>query len=901
MPGDITDTRWRRIDELFAAAVEREPSQRNEFLTLACRGDDALREQVESLLRAHEESSDFLKSSMFEEAVDLIAKEEEPTRLPTQIGPYKVEREIGRGGMGTVFFAVREDGGFRRQVAVKVVKRGMDTDFVLKRFFAERATLSSFDHPNIARLIDGGATEDGLPYFAMEYVEGKPIDEYCTEHRLSIPERLKLFRRVCSAVQYAHQRLVIHRDLKPGNILVTPDGVPKLLDFGIAKLLTDDSGFATLTVLPLQVMTPEYASPEQLRGQRVTTASDVYSLGVLLYELLTAQKPYPLTSRRPEEIARAISEREPTRPSTTVGDAQSVITNRKSLRGDLDNIVLMAMRSDPARRYASANDLSEDIRRHLEGLPVIARSDSFAYRASKFVRRNRVAVSIAGVAAILLLLGAIAIVREAQIARAEQALAERRLEDVRKLAHTMLFDYNDAIKELRGATPVREKLVRDALRYLDGLSTEAADDRALQRELAAAYEKVGEVQGIIFSIGDTAGAIASYRKALRLRQQLAAFDPNDAAARKELATSYRNFGLVLWAGGDTAGALELANNALKLRKDLLAQHPDDMETRLDLVRTYADVGEMLGEQGHADASMAAYKEGLALAEALSATDPQNDFYRRTVVYMRGVIAELILFDGDPAHAIERFNDTLARTRELAAAHPDSMAYRHNEALILGRIGEAQEFLGDLAAAAESFESELSILQPQAEADPKNSLSQRKLSETKYHLGIVQAKMGNLKDGLENNRQALAIREQLANANPGDAWTRTYFIQSAAAFPKLLAQAGERDAAFVACQKAESFLQNAPEDPTNMSQREFRANAYGDLAEAHALLASGKNMQRDEQHQQWLAARDLYQKGLELWLMMQSNNILSRQYAPKPDQFAGQVARCNEALSATASP
>jgi serine/threonine protein kinase len=894
--------RWHQITKIYHAVLEHETGQRTAILDTECREDGELRGAVERMLKSHDSSGAFIETPAFQIAPELCGFDE-LSRVGEEIAQYKIESRIGAGGMGEVYLA--RDRQLGRKAALKVVKRGMDTEFILSRFRAEQQLLASFDHPNIARLWDGGATEDGLPYFAMEYVQGAPVDDYCEAHGLTLAERLRLFRTVCSAVQYAHQRLVIHRDLKPSNILVTEDGAPKLLDFGIAKLLSNDGQSATMTDMAIRAMTPEYASPEQIRGQPVTTATDVYSLGVVLYELLTGQKPHKINNRTAAEAARAISEKEPTKPSTAVAksDAKSTIENYNSklIRGDLDNIVLMAMRPDPTRRYASVNALSEDIRRYLAGLPVMARRDTFAYRTSKFVRRNRVAVSIAAVAAVLLLLGAIAILREARLARAEQAVAEHRLDNVRKLAHTILFDYNDALRELRGATPVREKLVRDALQYLDGLSAEAREDRPLQRELAAAYEKLGEVQGIMFSIGDTASAIASHRKALRLRQQLAAFNPTDVAARKELATSYRNFGLVLWAGGDTSGALELVNNALRLRKNLVAEHPQDMQTRVDLVRTYADVGEMLGEQGHADASMAAYQEALALAEVLSAADPQNEAYKRPVIYVREVIAELVLFNGEFARAIDLLNDVITRTRELGAVHPDSIAYRYNEALYLGRIGEAQEFLGNLRAAAQNFEGELAILQPQADSDPKDSLSQRKLSETKYHLGTVQAKMGELKEGRENSRQALVIREQLANANPGDAWTRSYYIQSLAAFPKLLAQTGDRAGALAACRKAESFLQNAPEDPTNMSQREFRANACGDLAEAHAWLASETSAPPNEQREQWLAARELFQKGLEGWLMMQSNHTLSGQYAQKPNEFSRQVARCNAALGASAPP
>ena len=313
--------------------------------------------------------------------------------------------------MGVVYLAVRADDHYQKRVAIKLVQHGLYTGAILHRFRTERQILASLDHPNIARLLDGGTTTDGRPYLVMEYVEGLPIDVYCDRHKLSISERLRLFRTVCAAVHYAHQNLVIHRDLKPSNILVSTDGVPKLLDFGIAKLLNPELSAPSLvfTESGLQLLTPEYASPEQVRGEPLTTASDVYALGVLLYELLTGHQPYRLTSRRRQDLERVICEVDPLKPSTAISrsdaDTETDGTGqrtpatvsqtregqpeklRRRLTGDLDNIVLMALRKEPQRRYGSAEHLAEDLRRHLEGLPVMARPQTFGYRSAKFIRR----------------------------------------------------------------------------------------------------------------------------------------------------------------------------------------------------------------------------------------------------------------------------------------------------------------------------------------------------------------------------------------------------------------------------------------------------------------------------------------------------------------------------------
>lgn len=421
--------RWARVKELFEAAVDLAPNERAALLSSECGGDDALRREIESLLDSDNQTDGFIEKPAFEIPRDLFPEAEE-SLAGRQFGAYQVIREIGRGGLGAVYLAARADDEYRKQVAIKLVRRGLDTEDILHRFRNERQILAQLDHPNIARLIDGGTTDDGLPYFVMEYVNGEPINAYCDANALATTERLTLFRKVCAAVTYAHQNLVIHRDLKPSNILVTPEGEPKLLDFGIAKLLSAGDELFTQTIPALRVMTPEYASPEQVKGDKIMTTSDVYSLGVLLYELLTGRRPYRLKTRTTEEISRAITEQEPERPSTAISQRSdrnspvSAIRNPKSLRGDLDNIVLMAMRKEPVRRYASVGQFSEDLRRHLTGLPVIARKDTVSYRASKFVNRHRIGVAAAALVLLSLLGGIVATLIQVQTARRERAKAE---------------------------------------------------------------------------------------------------------------------------------------------------------------------------------------------------------------------------------------------------------------------------------------------------------------------------------------------------------------------------------------------------------------------------------------------------------------------------------------------
>ena len=413
--------REERVREVFELVWDRAAEERERALNEACADDDALRAQVLGLLQAHAEAGDFLETPPFLTGSPDDYFAPTPDFTGRRIGPYELQYEIGRGGMSSVYLGSRVDDEYRRQVAVKLVWPGPDTEEVIRRFKQERQILADLDHPNIARLLDGGTTEDGWPYIVMEYIEGQPITAYCDERRLSINERLKLFQTVCDAVEYAHRNLVIHRDLKPGNILVTEEGVVKLLDFGVAKLLTPESGAEprALTRTGLHWMTLEYASPEQMREDPITAASDVYSLGALLYELLTGERPFDLADRPLHEVMRTVCNDDPQPPSGRAGRIETkagseTVKLRRRLRGDLDNIVLTALRKEAHRRYATVEQFSEDITRHLSGQPVKARGDGLGYRAGKFVRRNKTGTAIAATIFIALVATAVFAWRQAR-------------------------------------------------------------------------------------------------------------------------------------------------------------------------------------------------------------------------------------------------------------------------------------------------------------------------------------------------------------------------------------------------------------------------------------------------------------------------------------------------------
>ena len=534
--------RWSQIEGIFLQAVELPTGERERFLTEACHGDEILHQELNSLLACDVPETPLVNGSFLpvNSAPNDSASVALIDMVGRRIGPYRLVRLLGRGGMGSVHLAVRDDEQFEKEVAIKLLKRGMDTDFMLHRFRQERQILASLEHPFIARLIDGGATDDGLPYFVMEYVDGLPITKYCAEQNLDLEERLRLFRLVCETVQYAHQHLVIHRDLKPGNILITKERIPKLLDFGIAKLISAERSLemATITGPEQRMMTPDYASPEQFLGQKISTSSDIYSLGAVLYELLTGQTAHRLNFESLAAMEKAICEEEPERPSLAVSrtlqDAPRMRKQRsRQLSGDLDNIILTALRKEPQRRYPSVSELSEDIRRHMEGLPVTAREDRLTYRLGKFIRRNKLAVGAVALVLATLTGGIVSTTFQAR-------RAERQFRLVRKLANTMLFELHDQAEKLPGTTALQASMVQTVVQYLDNLAKDSGGDPTLDLEIARAYQRAATVEGNPFraNLGQTAKARDHFTRAQQIFEGLIQHPETKAEAVREVIDTH---------------------------------------------------------------------------------------------------------------------------------------------------------------------------------------------------------------------------------------------------------------------------------------------------------------------------------------------------------------------------
>jgi hypothetical protein len=736
-------------------------------------------------------------------------------------------------------------------VAIKLIRRGMDTEDVLDRFRHERQILANLEHPYIARLLDGGAAPDGRPFLVMEYLQGEPLTVFCRNRGLDLRARCRLFLKICEAVSFAHRNLVVHRDLKPGNILVDADGSPKLLDFGVAKLLDAEAGSGrTATAVALRPMTPDYASPEQFRGETITTAADVYSLGAILYELLTDQRPHRFSSYGLRELERVICEAEPVRPSEC---SLGATPWRGQLQGDLDAIVAKAMRKEPAQRYASVDHLAVDLSRYLEGWPVQARQGDISYRGRKFLRRNRAAIAVAALLAATLAAGATAAAiqsrradrerlralanetlaeasqreagkqameaerqrglaedqsrqaeREKATAETQRQLADRRFEQVHELAGKFLLDFNDSIATLPGSTAARKMVVETGLKYFDTLVREAQGNRGLLEEIARGYDRLGNVQGNPYeaNLGDFPGALQAYRKAQAIRDKIS--DPSPAFLRDRIDGNLKIAELML-ARSDTAGAEPVLQAAFALARSPAAAGYD---FRAKLSDTYSHYGDLKARAGLFTDAIEPYSQGLGLLENLAKESPLS-----SPEQTNSKISVAHLKIADASARTERAPEALPHVRAAldidlprSQANPNNLTFLRK--VFLDYVVLSYVYLSDSGAGldanqqAGAFENSAALADRMAAADPNDFRPMTDVRTAQLAWGEY-LRDNDPEGALVHYRRALELTAKEAAAGPP--LSRDALLMTNQRLARGLVAAGRPDEALEHIRQAEGYL------------------------------------------------------------------------------------------------
>ncbi|HEX8266306.1 MAG TPA: protein kinase [Pyrinomonadaceae bacterium] len=730
--------KWKKIEEAVIEASQMSGEERERWLAEFCGGDAELRAEIDSLLAFEDEAESFLERSADSYAAKILPDGEEPQIAGKQFGHYRIIREIGRGGMGAVFLAERTDGEFEQQAALKIVRQTIFDPESERRFRRERQILASLNHPNIARLLDGGVSENGEPFLVMEYIEGEPLAEFAENHNLALEEKLKLFLKICSAVSYAHRNLVVHRDIKPSNILVTEEGEPKLLDFGLAKILDESLSDKDQTATVFRALTPAYASPEQKRGAPVTTASDVYSLGIVLYELVKNNR---FERREPGYLTH--------KPKT-----------------ELDAILLTALDEEPERRYKSVEQFADDLERYLRGQTVGARPNTFSYRAAKFVRRNKLGVSAALLILLVLIGGVAATIWQARRAEQQRVRAEKRFGEVRQLANSLMFEIHDSVQNLQGSTPTRQLIVNKALNYLDSLAQESGDaDAGLKIELATAYEKIGDIQGNPYSanLGDTAGALASYQKAASIYEQL---PENQLTTEAEIGYGriYRALGDIAEVKGNTAECINHYRRSLEIFAWLADKNPQNFAAQDELARAYETLGDGLSRTPDAAAErLDSYRKTLAIRQSLTAQNTSDRKTRRGVAIAFTKIGEA---SGDNyAEAENNLRKAIEILEDLSRNDPTNARARREIGYAYFQLGIVLTNVRNFPAALEARQKAFAIRREFAANDSQNKQAQFDLATAYADLSEAFTNTGDTNQGLENAREALKLMSALAESDP----------------------------------------------------------------------------------------------------------------------------------------
>ncbi len=809
---------WEKVREVFFTAAELPAAEQRRFLDGACAGDPDLRREVDSLLVADRTHSHDIYLAVETAAQEIVGID--PV-IGALFGPWRVSREIGRGGMGIVYLVIRDDAQFQKRAALKLIRAGMDSAELLLRFRHERQILASLDHPYIARLIDGGTTPEGRPFLVMDYVEGLRIDNWCRDHGLAVEDRCRLFLKVCEAVSYAHRSLVVHRDLKPGNILIAADGSPKLLDFGVAKLLAADRDPALTAMGP--AATPDYASPEQISGKPITTAADIYSLGAILYQLLSSTKPHRLGSATPAEILQAVCHTEIRRPSAAVeSDRPNASRLRRRLAGDLDNIVMMALRKEPERRYASVDQFADDIRRHLDGHAVRARQNSLTYRARKFLRRRRFEIAGGAIVVASLVAGIVMAVsqgRQAETARqaadsqrkvaeAQRAVAEReraraeaarlseavqyriadeqrdravrataraehRLTELLDLADRTLFDIHDAIAALPGAVEARQRIVKTTIEYLRSLERSDGLDDRMRLVLSAAYLKIGATQGDPQgpSLQDFEGALHSYRQAEHVLAPLYSRRPNDPVVILRWLQIERSLADVTDRNGRPRVAAQVYAALLPVAHRLGQLEPSRAESARQEAETLHSLSYALRQFDDMRGSLARADQAIALWLDLVDRFPDDLDLKRMLGSEYASAASSVA--DDPPAAASYFERSIKMREQVLLARPADLVLRRDLVVVYGNYSRLldtgwAENPGRHAEARVYGEKSVALARELAKSDLHDMTAQYDLGVALSRLGMVEPATQDLPGSLATLREAISLIEPVARANPKSA-------------------------------------------------------------------------------------------------------------------------------------
>ena len=768
------------------------------------------------------------------------------------IGAYTLLSPIGQGGMGSVWLAERSDGRFERKVAIKFLHFSLAASGGSERFKREGRILGQLTHPNIAELIDAGVTPKGDPYLILEHVAGEQIDRYCDQRVLSVDARIKIFLDVLSAVAQAHANLIVHRDLKPSNVLVRNDGQVKLLDFGIAKFLAEEGNLAVATQLTLEgggALTPQFAAPEQMTGGAVTTATDVYALGVLLYVLMTGQHPAGPGPHSPADLVKAIAETEPLRASDVIAsvDAKAVAEKRattmdklrRQLRGDLDTIVAKTLKKTPRERYASVTTFAEDLCRYLNHEPISARPETVTYRTAKFVRRNRLGVILVALAAIGLATSVIAVNRQAR-------RAEYRFQQVRKLADTVLFDLHPAIENLPGSTKAQELLVKTSLQYLDSLAAEGANDPALQLELATAYERIGDVQGNreFSNLGHPEASLKSYGKAVAIAQKLRPSRP----ALEVLAKSYSKMGTVqFWSLGHSSEARETLRLAVSIADSI------PVKTRESAYQVRAETYAFLGDVDEArDAQRASEPLGrsLEIARQWAGADPTRESrHFLAIAILRW--GEVLHQSGDLLGARNDLLEGLGIIEQLLKEQPENAVWMRDQAVFWERIGLVTGHpqylnLQDPKTAAGWLQKVVSNLERLLAADPNNLRAQFDLGDATAELAAVYGQFDPHR-AEKLYKRSLALSSSFLSSNPEDKEALYWEAFDRIGFAWVLRRLGRPAEALTDLQKGADTLENLYQrDPADTPTRQLLGVALHRRASHKLEMGDLNGAERDLQ-------------------------------------------------------